>query len=52
MPKDCVKTQCNHACRIERRTTIAAVAIANGLTLYTANVEDFAGISGLEVVAV
>jgi len=31
---------------------IAAVAITNGLTLYTANAEDFAGISGLEVVAV
>jgi len=31
---------------------IAAVAIANGLTLYTANAEDFAGITGLEVVAV
>ncbi|MFA5775897.1 MAG: type II toxin-antitoxin system VapC family toxin [Ilumatobacteraceae bacterium] len=31
---------------------IAAVAIANGLTLYTANPEDFAGISELEVVSV
>lgn len=31
---------------------IAAVAIANGLALYTANAEDFTGISGLEVVAV
>jgi predicted nucleic acid-binding protein len=31
---------------------IAAVAISNGLTLYTANAEDFVGITGLEVVAV
>lgn len=31
---------------------IAAVAISNGLTLYTANAEDFAGITGLEVVRV
>ena len=31
---------------------IAAVAITNGLTLYTANPEDFAGISGLTVEAV
>ena len=31
---------------------IAAIAIANGLPLYTANPDDFVGISGLEVVAV
>ncbi len=31
---------------------IAAVAIANGLSLYTANADDFAGISGLDVVSV
>ena len=31
---------------------IAAVAIANELTLYTANAENFAGISGLDVVSV
>ena len=31
---------------------IAAIAIANGLSLYTANPDDFVGISGLEVVAV
>lgn len=31
---------------------IAAVAIANGLPLYTCNPADFAGIIGLEVVAV
>ena len=31
---------------------IAAIAIANGLPLYTANPADFAGISGLEVVPV
>ena len=30
---------------------IAAVAVANGLTLYTANPSDFAGIDGLTVVA-
>jgi tRNA(fMet)-specific endonuclease VapC len=31
---------------------IAAIALANGLPLYTANPRDFAGIDGLEVVAV
>ena len=31
---------------------IAAVAIANGLPLYTVNPSDFAGIAGLDVVAV
>ena len=31
---------------------IAAIAIANGLPLYTCNPEDFAGIDGLELVAV
>lgn len=31
---------------------IAAVAISNGLTLYTANAEDFADITGLDVVSV
>jgi len=31
---------------------IAAIAIANGLPLYTCNADDFAGIDGLEVVAV
>jgi tRNA(fMet)-specific endonuclease VapC len=31
---------------------IAAVAIANGLPLYTCNPDDFKGIDGLEVVAV
>lgn len=31
---------------------IAAVAIANGLPLYTCNPRDFAGIDGLEVVSV
>jgi tRNA(fMet)-specific endonuclease VapC len=31
---------------------IAAVALANGLPLYTCNPDDFAGIDGLEVVAV
>lgn len=31
---------------------IAAVALANGLPLYTCNPRDFAGIDGLEVVAV
>ena len=31
---------------------IAAVALANGLPLYTCNPSDFAGIDGLEVVAV
>lgn len=31
---------------------IAAVAIANGLALYTCNPTDFAGIEGLQVVAV
>lgn len=31
---------------------IAATAIANGLPVYTCNPEDFAGIEGLEVVAV
>ncbi len=28
---------------------IASIAIANGLTLYTINVDDFAGIEGLDV---
>jgi hypothetical protein len=31
---------------------IAAVAIANGLPLYTCNPHDFTGIEGLEVVPV
>lgn len=31
---------------------IAAIAIANGLPLYTCNPDDFAGIDGLELVAV
>ena len=31
---------------------IAAVAVANGLPLYTCNPTDFAGIDGLEVIAV
>ena len=31
---------------------IAAVAVANGLSLYTCNPEDFAGIDGLTVIAV
>lgn len=31
---------------------IAAVAVANGLPLYTANPDDFEGIEGLEVVSV
>ncbi|MDZ7801781.1 MAG: type II toxin-antitoxin system VapC family toxin [Trueperaceae bacterium] len=31
---------------------IAAIALAHGLPLYTANPDDFAGIDGLEVVAV
>lgn len=31
---------------------IAAIALANGLPVYTANPADFAGIDGLEVVAV
>jgi tRNA(fMet)-specific endonuclease VapC len=31
---------------------IAAIALANGLPLYTCNPDDFAGIDGLEVVAV
>ena len=31
---------------------IAATAIANGLPLYTVNPDDYAGISGLRVVAV
>jgi hypothetical protein len=31
---------------------VAAVAIANGLPLYTCNPQDFAGIEGLELVAV
>lgn len=31
---------------------IAAIALANGLPLYTCNPSDFAGIGGLEVVAV
>jgi hypothetical protein len=31
---------------------IAAIAVANGLPLYTCNASDFAGIGGLEVVAV
>ena len=31
---------------------IASIALANGLPLYTANPRDFAGIEGLEVVAV
>jgi tRNA(fMet)-specific endonuclease VapC len=31
---------------------IAAVAVANGLPLYTCNPADFAGIDGLEVIAV
>lgn len=31
---------------------IAAIAIANGLALYTINVDDFAGIDGLDVRAV
>ncbi len=31
---------------------IAAIAIANGLPLYTCNPGDFMGIDGLEVVAV
>lgn len=31
---------------------IAAVALANGLALYTCNPSDFAGIDGLEVIAV
>ena len=31
---------------------IAAIAIANGLPLYTCNPSDFAGIGGLEVVAI
>jgi tRNA(fMet)-specific endonuclease VapC len=31
---------------------IAAIAIANGLPLYTANPRDFAGIEGLSVVPV
>ncbi len=31
---------------------IAAIAIANGLPLYTCNADDFAGIGGLEVVGV
>jgi len=31
---------------------IAAIAIANGLPLFTCNPDDFAGIDGLSVVAV
>ena len=31
---------------------IAAVAIANGLTIYTCNPDDFAGIGGLDVVSI
>jgi predicted nucleic acid-binding protein len=31
---------------------IAAVAVANGLPLYTANPNDFDGIDGLEVMAI
>lgn len=31
---------------------IAAVAIANGLALYTSNPTDFTGIAGLDVIAV
>ncbi len=31
---------------------IAAVALTNGLPLYTCNPSDFAGIDGLEVIAV
>jgi predicted nucleic acid-binding protein len=31
---------------------IAAIALANGLPLYTCNPRDFEGIEGLEVVAV
>lgn len=31
---------------------IAAIAVANGLPLYTCNPDDFAGIDGLDVVAV
>jgi predicted nucleic acid-binding protein len=31
---------------------IAAIAVANGLPLYTCNPSDFAGIGGLDVVAV
>ena len=31
---------------------IAAVAVANGLPLYTCNPDDFAGIDGLEVVPI
>ena len=31
---------------------IAAVAIAQGLPLYTSNIEDFTGIDGLDVIAV
>ncbi|MFH0751042.1 MAG: type II toxin-antitoxin system VapC family toxin, partial [Chloroflexota bacterium] len=31
---------------------IAAIAVANGLPLYTCNPDDFAGIEGLDVVAV
>lgn len=31
---------------------IAATALANGLPVYTCNPSDFAGIDGLEVVAV
>lgn len=30
---------------------IAAIAIANGLPIYTCNPDDFDGIAGLEVVA-
>lgn len=31
---------------------IAAIAIANGLPVYTCNPDDFAGIDGLDVVAI
>jgi tRNA(fMet)-specific endonuclease VapC len=31
---------------------IAAIAVANGLPVYTCNPADFAGIDGLEVVAI
>jgi tRNA(fMet)-specific endonuclease VapC len=31
---------------------IAAIALANGLAVYTCNPADFAGIDGLEVVAI
>lgn len=37
---------------VSRVRHIAAVAIANGIPLYTVNPDDFAGISELDVVAI